>query len=511
MMPFFVRNTLKIKEMFFILTDKRLLKCAKMVSGKGKVCDVGTDHAYLPAYLVKNGICESAVAADIADGPLRSAKATLEKFELLSKIELVKSDGLKEVNPENITDVIIAGMGAETISNIINDAEWLKNDVNIIVQPMTKITFMRKWIYENGYEIVREEAVTDNDFVYTVMVLRYSGYHIKINELSENLGKFDFSKDESKNYVTRRIKQLSDISEGIKKSGKSNPVLLKTEEVIKKMNDILDNEYNVTVGDVYDIINSISPFSTQDDWDNSGLLVGDKENIVTGVLVALDITNDVIEEAVRKKANLIISHHPIIFRPIKKLSSKNPAVKMVSAGISAICVHTPIDMAVGGINDIIVQMLKEKFEIKDVRPLIPLSENSDAGTGRIAELSSNEINAETFAQKLREIFGCMVVRYTCPEKSIRKVGICSGSGGSLLGEVMSEKCDAYITGDVKHDIWIDAYNNDIALFDCGHYHTEKIVVDYIVKVLTANLTGICIQASEACRDVVSYVFGVEEK
>ena len=79
MMPFFVRNTLKIKEMFFILTDKRLLKCAKMVSGKGKVCDVGTDHAYLPAYLVKNGICESAVAADIADGPLRSAKATLEK------------------------------------------------------------------------------------------------------------------------------------------------------------------------------------------------------------------------------------------------------------------------------------------------------------------------------------------------------------------------------------------------------------------------------------------------
>ena len=105
----------------------------------------------------------------------------------------------------------------------------------------------------------------------------------------------------------------------------------------------------------------------------------------------------------------------------------------------------------------------------------------------------------------------MVVRYTCPEKSIRKVGICSGSGGSLLGEVMSEKCDAYITGDVKHDIWIDAYNNDIALFDCGHYHTEKIVVDYIVKVLTANLTGICIQASEACRDVVSYVFCVEEK
>ena len=68
-----------------------------------------------------------------------------------------------------------------------------------------------------------------------------------------------------------------------------------------------------------------------------------------------------------------------------------------------------------------------------------------------------------------------------------------------------------ITGDVKHDIWIDAYNNDIALFDCGHYHTEKIVVDYIVKVLTANLTGICIQASEACRDVVSYVFCVEEK
>ncbi len=489
------------------LTDKRLLKCAELITGKGVVCDVGTDHAYLPVYLVENNYCKSAIAADIADGPLETAKTTVERYGLTDKIELRKSDGLKNINPDGITDVIIAGMGAETISSVLSAVEWIKNGVNIIIQPMTKVPFMRKWIYENGYEIVREEAVCDNDFVYTIMIIRYTGYRIDINELAVNLGKFDYKKEDSIRYARRRIKQISEIAEGIKKSGKDNPALKEKEELIFDMENVLSDNFEITVGTVLDEINRIAPFDTQDSWDNSGLIVGDRENVVSGVLVALDITNDVIDEAVSKNANLIISHHPVIFRPVKQLSMKNPAVKMVSHGISAICVHTPIDMAVGGINDIIVDMLSKSFKLKEEKyPLLPLEKGNHAGTGRIVELDCDKIKSDDFAQKLKEIFGCKVVRYTCREKEISKIAICSGSGGSLLDDVEKSGCDAYITGDIKHDVWIDASNNDIALFDCGHYYTEQIVVDYIVSVLKANIPGINTDVAVSGTDVVSYVF-----
>ena len=183
-----------------MLNDIRLLKCADMVSGKGTVCDVGTDHAYLPVYLVENGRCSKAVAGDIADGPLEAAAATVSRSGLDDRISVVKSDGLKNISPEGITDVIIAGMGAETISSIIEAAQWLQNGINLILQPMTKTPFLRRWLYENGYEIVREEAVTDGEYIYTVINAVFSGYRIKINDTFADLGMFDFSDENSVKY-----------------------------------------------------------------------------------------------------------------------------------------------------------------------------------------------------------------------------------------------------------------------------------------------------------------------
>ena len=205
-----------------MLNDRRLLKCADMVSGKGTVCDVGTDHAYLPVYLVKNGRCSKAVAGDIADGPLEAAAATVSRSGLDDRISVVKSDGLKNISPEGITDVIIAGMGAETISSIIEAAQWLQNGINLILQPMTKTPFLRRWLYENGYEIVREEAVTDDEYIYTVINAVFSGYRIKINDTFADLGMFDFSYENSVKYAERQYSRLKRISDGMKKAGKYN-------------------------------------------------------------------------------------------------------------------------------------------------------------------------------------------------------------------------------------------------------------------------------------------------
>lgn len=491
-----------------MLNDRRLLKCADMVSEKGTVCDIGTDHAYLPVYLVENHICEKAVAGDIADGPLEAARATVEKSGLEDKITVVKSNGLKDIpQHDEISDVVIAGMGAETISEIIGCADWLKSGVNIILQPMTKVPFLRRWLYDNGFEIVKEEAVYEGEFIYTVMNVRYSGYRIDINDTFENLGMFDFSDENSVKYAEAQINRLGAMAEGMKKSEKcSEQDISRIEKICSKISKIISGTNKITVGEIYDEIDRISPFCTQESWDNSGLLIGDRKNEVTKILTALDITNEVIDEAIAKKADLIVSHHPIIFRPLKNLSAKDPAARLIANGISAICVHTPLDIAVNGINDMIADKLSREFKFKDLRmPIIPLKNGINAGDGRICELDE-EITADEMVSRLSKIFGCRCIRYVSSSEPIRKLAICSGSGGSFLDDVEMSGCNAYITGDIKHDVWISAKQKNISLFDCGHYYTEKLSAEYMALFLKTAAPNAEVSVSEADTDIVSYYF-----
>jgi tRNA (adenine22-N1)-methyltransferase len=136
----------------------RLFACAEAVNGNF-ACDVGTDHAFLAAYLIQCGKCGHVIASDVADGPLSSAEKTVRELNLEDKISIVKSDGLKNIEKDRITDVIIAGMGGELILKIISECEWLKSGVNLILQPMTKAEYLRKSLFSSGFEIVSEKAV----------------------------------------------------------------------------------------------------------------------------------------------------------------------------------------------------------------------------------------------------------------------------------------------------------------------------------------------------------------
>ena len=489
-----------------MLTDKRLLKCAQMVSGKGTVCDVGTDHAYLPVHLIQNNICSYAVAGDVADGPLEAASLTVEKSGLSDRISIVKSDGLKNIDPDGITDVIVAGMGAETISEIINNAPWLHDGINLILQPMTKVPFLRRWLYENGYEILREEAVTDEGHIYTVMNVRYSGYRIAVNNVFAELGMFDFTEESSVKYAEKQFNRIKRISDGMKKSDRDSDTDVLDEEC-RLISAVAEGKNKITVGMIYDEINRVAPFSSQDSWDNSGLLVGDRENEVTGILTALDITNEVIDEAVSKNANLIVAHHPVIFHPLKKLSFSDPAARLAANGISAICVHTPLDKAEFGINDMIIDMISREFETSGCRtPIIPERNSSSEGDGRITEITEEGLTAEDAAKRLGKMFGNSPVRFSEGKNNIRKIAVCSGSGGSLLSYVKNAGCDAYITGDVKHDVWLDAVSSGITLFDCGHFYTERICMGYLARLIKTAAFGVRTEESEFCRDAVRYIY-----
>lgn len=205
------------------MIDGRLLCAANMVSKNGVVCDVGTDHAYLAAYLIEKGIAKSCIACDIADGPLEAARKTVHEKGLDERITVVKSDGLDEIPfcnipIETITDVVICGMGGELISDIIIRAEWLKNGVNIVAQPMTRANQFRGWLYENGFEIKSEKACEADRFVYTVMSVMYTGVKIALDDYSKNVGKLDFSDEVTKKYLTEKIGRIRMAAEGMRRS-----------------------------------------------------------------------------------------------------------------------------------------------------------------------------------------------------------------------------------------------------------------------------------------------------
>lgn len=183
--------------MYRIKLDKRLSLVASFVRDGSKVADIGTDHAYLPAYLLQNNVCKSAIASDINQMPLKNADETIKQAELEDKIKTILSNGLDNL-PENCADdIVIAGMGGEMIAQILQRANWIKNkNIRIIAQPMTHAEAVRDFFLSNGFEIEREAACSDSKHIYCVISAHYVGktqakspaysYYGKLIENSDN-------------------------------------------------------------------------------------------------------------------------------------------------------------------------------------------------------------------------------------------------------------------------------------------------------------------------------------
>lgn len=235
-----------------------------------------------------------------------------------------------------------------------------------------------------------------------------------------------------------------------------------------------------TVGDVYRFIDTYAPFSTQDKFDNSGLLVGSMDAVVDRMQICLDITRQAVEEAAAKGAQLIISHHPVIFHKLSVLETCDPVYLLAKHGISAICAHTNVDIAKNGISDVMLELLDFRGDTKVLEPI----HGNGSGYGRIVELDFIA-EAEGLAQKCKKAFGCKVVRYYDSKRNIKTVGVCSGAGGSEENVAHAAKmgCDALITGDVKHSGFIEAANRGITVIDAGHFHTENIICGQLAVML----------------------------
>ncbi len=253
------------------------------------------------------------------------------------------------------------------------------------------------------------------------------------------------------------------------------------------------------IKEVFNAMNEIAPFNLAEQWDNSGLLIGDMNDNVTKSLICLDVTDDIVDEAIEKNCELIISHHPLIFTPLKSISTQSIYAKLIKNDIGVISAHTNFDIANGGINDIIVEKLNAKITQNYIEPTF----DNTIGLGKIATLE-DKFSAEDFAEKLKRIFHSTVIRYNDTVKKISKIAICSGSGGSILPIISNQNVDAFITGDVKHDQFIDAQREGLTIFDAGHFYTENIALENLAQRLSDKLPSVDFSIADNNKDILIY-------
>ncbi len=246
--------------------------------------------------------------------------------------------------------------------------------------------------------------------------------------------------------------------------------------------------------DFYNFIDSIAPFATQESWDNSGFLVGDGEKEVKRVLLALDVTEDVLNEADEIGADLIITHHPVIFGALKEFHPKNIAFLAAEKGIAIISAHTCLDIADGGVNDCLAAALGLKNIVK-----------VDDGEGlmRMGELEE-ELSCEEFIKYVAEKLNVGGIKYTPANKNIKKVAVCGGSGGDLYPFAIKAGADAFVTANIKHNQWIEMKREGFCVLDAGHFCTENTVIAPLVEMLSINFDDALITASEVSEDPARY-------
>lgn len=198
----------------------RLQSCADLVRKNKCLADVGTDHAYLPIWLMKQNRIKAAIALDINEGPLASARENIEKYQLSGKITARLSDGLVELLPDEADDIVIAGMGGDLIFNIISKAAWLKDGhYNLILQPMTGADELRANLYALGFGLKKEQASRENQKIYSAFSAVYTGKMEKLEGVARYMGKLQPGDKLSRLYAEKQINSLTKKAGGCRHTG----------------------------------------------------------------------------------------------------------------------------------------------------------------------------------------------------------------------------------------------------------------------------------------------------
>lgn len=247
------------------------------------------------------------------------------------------------------------------------------------------------------------------------------------------------------------------------------------------------------IKDIVNYTDIIAPLSTQAQWDNSGLLVGDSDNEVTKALLCLDITKSVVNEAKSLGCELIISHHPVIFSPLKSIDSDNVLYHLVKNDIAALCLHTNLDIAKDiGVNECLAKVLN----LNDTT----LYPDDFLCIGTL----ENSMTDSQFAKYVKQCLNCNGVRFT-NGKDIKTVAVCSGAGSNAVELKNKYNFDALVTGELKHHHFLYASEHSLCAVEAGHFNTEDVVVNPLLSDLSSQFKDVVFTKSQSLCDVVNFI------
>lgn len=243
-----------------------------------------------------------------------------------------------------------------------------------------------------------------------------------------------------------------------------------------------------------------APFASAEGFDNVGLLIGDGNTEIAGVCCCLDITHDIIKEAHEKGANLIVSHHPVIFSGLKTIPEWSVVPSLIRNNISVIAMHTNFDKAENGVNETLAELLD--FNIID----IPDYEQFHDGFGLVCNVALG-YTPEHLAEYCKEKLSLGGVRYSSHKNVINRIALCCGAGidADVMQYARENAVDAVISGDIKHNFWIEAENCGITLIDAGHFGTEKAAAHRLAKLVTEKIPSVPVFSAECEHDPCRYV------
>ena len=263
-----------------------------------------------------------------------------------------------------------------------------------------------------------------------------------------------------------------------------------------------------TIGQVASWLDATFHPELQEDYDNAGFLVGERQVPCTGILIALDLTPAVADEAITLGFNLIVTHHPLIFSGLRRITSDNEAgrtvISLIRHGIAVYAAHTNLDNLPWGVNGI----LSEKLGLQNTRILKPL--DNENGAGMVGELPE-PMEANAFLLKVKEILRIPTLRTSSTHAithshihTISKVALCGGSGASFIADALAAKADIYITADLKYHDFQRAEGR-IILVDAGHYETEQFAKDIFYRAISENFSNFACRISTRQQSLVNYI------
>lgn len=254
------------------------------------------------------------------------------------------------------------------------------------------------------------------------------------------------------------------------------------------------------IREVLGVLEQAAPYELAESWDNVGLLVGDPEARVDGVLCALDITLPVVEEAIQRGCNLIVAHHPVIFTQVSRVTTETVTgkilIKMIQNNIAGICMHTNMDCAQAGVND----LLAASLGLTDV---VSMGAGETGTLGRVGNLP-REMTLSEFAEHVKVSLGAGGVRVADGGKTVSRVAVGGGACGKLMDYAVSKGADTFVIGDCSYDLMQRAHDIGLNLLDAGHFPTENPIACGFRDLIAESLPEVKAEVSRVHRDVITF-------